>query len=95
MKLFTYAIARFACLYSLCRICIHEILTEYQPSQKQIDDFANKLDIIGGAAVAQSVLSSFDTAWLNHLMVVLSVIFCGIIWTVTFIMKGYKNDCRY
>lgn len=94
MKLLKYMSNQFASLYCLYRNYIHSILGKYNPTEKQIDDLANKLDILGGAIIAQSMLFPFGSNLLSNILIVLSILFCGIIWMTTFIMKGYKNAGR-
>lgn len=81
-------------IYSTFRSHIFSLIEEKQLTQKQLDDLATKLDILGGGTVAQALIWQVESLWISFLMIIISFIFCAILWTTTFIMKGYVYEQR-
>ena len=80
------------CICQITKGRIYSIIEKYNLTEKQLDDFTLKLDILGVGAVTQALAWPVKSAWLSVLMIIISFAFCAIIWTITFIVKGYKNE---
>lgn len=90
-RLFKRAIDRVAGFYKLYQVYIYSILDKYKLTEKQIDFISSRLELLGGAAVAQFVVFPLKAEWLSILVCIASLGFCATIWLTTFIMKGHKK----
>ena len=90
-RLFKRATDRVAGFYKLYRVYIYSILDKYELTEKQIDFITSRLELLGGAAVAQFAVFTLKAEWPSMLACIASLGFCATIWLTTFIMKGYKK----
>mgnify|MGYP003587094349 CR=1 FL=1 len=79
-------------IYQKVEVRIFALLEERGLTKKQIDDLALKMDVIGASIVAQLFVFPSKSNVLGFVACLLSLIFCGIIWSITFIMKGYDDE---
>lgn len=81
-------------LYRKSRDIIFSLLDDYGWTEKQADAMATKLDIFGAFAVTQAWFGLTKYGWdfwLALAVFLLSLLFCAILWTAAFILKGYKK----
>lgn len=70
------------------------ILTDKQCTEKQADAIATKLDLLGVFFVTQAWLGLTQYGWnfwLALIVFLASLIVCAILWTLAFILKGYRK----
>lgn len=77
--------------YQKNQLRIFSTLDRHQFSKEQINDFAMKVDIIGGAIVAQAIAWNAPSPIIQWLFIILAIFICAILWITTFIMKGYQE----
>ena len=69
---------------------IRAIPRYYNLTSAQINNLTGKLDITGGALVAQMMVWFPELSWNSLFMLTLAALFCVMIWTISLIWKGLE-----
>ena len=82
---------RLRAVYMKIRHQLFLLISDKKLTIKQVDAIATKLDILGVFVVTQAFLNITDSVVFSAVLVILSLIFCAILWTIAFILKGYED----
>ena len=87
MTIFT----RLRAVYMKIRHQLFSLIADKKLTIKQVDAIATKQDILGVFVVTQAFLNITDNVAFSAVLVIFSLIFCAILWTIAFILKGYED----
>ena len=82
---------RLRAVYIKIRHQLFLLIADKKLTIKQVDAIATKLDILGVFVVTQAFLNITDSVVFSAVLVIFSLIFCAILWTIAFILKGYED----